>query len=402
MSSTTGNVIPRRRWAFVFVGLMLVGVLSALAAGCGGGGGGGKPSAGGTTASTSSGCDLAYVTKQIDHHTGIAGWKYPGKPFGAKQVTGKTVFTIQENSTNPFTNTIVAAMRDVAAKIGMKLVDYPNQGQHTQWIQGIQQAISRKVDVIVLIGGTIGPIYFEAQAAAAERAGIPIVTVVDRDLTQKAEPSTAARVGQPYAEAARLDADWIIKQTKCDANVLVITSNELIAGDINSKAAKDEFDKYCGNGCKARFVNVPLSEWATKIGTTTQTEVSSNPALNYVFPLYDAMAQFVVPAIQLGGGITRVKVATFNGTPGILRMIQTGNTVEMIVGENEAHLGYAAMDQAMRLVTGAHPVADGDYGIPLRIFDDANVDETGVPPRYGVGYGNQWRHGFLKAWGLPG
>jgi ribose transport system substrate-binding protein len=342
------------------------------------------------------------VTKQIDHHTGIAGWKYPGKPFGAKQVTGKTVFTIQENSTNPFTNTIVAAMRDVAAKIGMKLVDYPNQGQHTQWIQGIQQAISRKVDVIVLIGGTIGPIYFEAQAAAAKRAGIPIVTVVDRDLTQKAEPSTAARVGQPYAEAARLDADWIIKQTKCDANVLVITSNELIAGDINSKAAKDEFDKYCGNGCKARFVNVPLSEWATKIGTTTQTEVSSNPALNYVFPLYDAMAQFVVPAIQLGGGITRVKVATFNGTPGILRMIQTGNTVEMIVGENEAHLGYAAMDQAMRLVTGAHPVADGDYGIPLRIFDDANVDETGVPPRYGVGYGNQWRHGFLKAWGLPG
>jgi ribose transport system substrate-binding protein len=83
-------------------------------------------------------------------------------------------------------------------------------------------------------------------------------------------------------------------------------------------------------------------------------------------------------------------------------MIQTGNTVEMIVGENEAHLGYAAMDQAMRLVTGTHPVADGDYGIPLRVFDDANVDETGVPPRYGVGYGNQWRHGFLKAWGFPG
>jgi ribose transport system substrate-binding protein len=398
MRSRTRQVVSLRRWAFTFSGLIVVAVLAALAAGCGGGGA--SKAVDGTTMATSSRCDLEYVTKQVDEHRGIAGWRYPGHPFDAKKAAGKTIFSIQENSTNPFTNTIVAGMKDVADRIGMKLVDYPNQGQRTQWIQGIQEAISRKVDVIVLSGGTIGPIYFEAQAAAAERAGIPIVTVVDRDLTQDAEPDTAARVGQPYAEAARLDADGIIKQTRCHANVLVITSNELIAGDINSRAAQDEFDKYCGDGCKTRFVNVPLSEWATKIGTTTQTEVSSNPDLNYVFPLYDAMSQFVVPAIQLGGGITRVKVATFNGTPGILRMIQTGDTVEMIVGENETHLGYAAMDQAMRLVTGVNPIGDGDYGIPLRVFDDSNVDETGVPPRYGVGYGNQWRDGFLKAWGL--
>ncbi|MFD1534727.1 sugar ABC transporter substrate-binding protein [Pseudonocardia aurantiaca] len=374
-------------------------MLTALAAGCGVDA---NKAAGGTTTGAAGACDLQHVTKQIDDHKGIADWIYPGNPFDAKKAAGKTIFSIQENSTNPFTNTIVAGMQDVADKIGMNLVDYPNQGQRTQWIQGIQQAISQKVDVIVLSGGTIGPIYFREQAAAANRAGIPIVTVVDRDLTQDAEPNTAARVGQPYAEAARLDADWIIKQTKCSANVLVITTNELIAGDINSKAAQDEFDKYCGQGCKTRFVNVPLTQWSTKIGTTTQTEVASNPDLNYVFPLYDAMSQFVVPAIQLGGGIQRVKVATFNGTPAILRMIQTGDTVEMIVGENEIHLGYAAMDQAMRLMTGVDPIRDGDYGIPLRVFDDSNVDETGVPPEYGVGYGDQWRDGFLKAWGLPG
>jgi ribose transport system substrate-binding protein len=380
-----------------FALLIVVALLAALAAGCGGSDGN---KGDGTAASAAGGCNLGYVTKQIDDHEGIADWAYPGDPFEAKQAAGKTIFSIQENSTNPFTNTIVAGMRDVAGRIGLKVVDYPNQGQRTQWIQGIQQAISQKADAIVLSGGTIGPIYFREQAAAAERAGIPIVTVVDRDLTQDAEPDTAARVGQPYAEAARLDADWIIKQTKCHANTLVITSNELIAGDINSKAAQDEFNKYCGDGCQTKFVNVPLSAWATKIGTTTQTEVSSNPDLNYVFPLYDAMSQFVVPAIQLGGGITRVKVATFNGTPGILRMIQTGDTVEMIVGENETHLGYAAMDQAMRLITGVDPIADGDYGIPLRVFDDSNVDETGVPPKYGAGYGDQWRNGFLKAWGL--
>jgi ribose transport system substrate-binding protein len=392
--------MPGRRWARTFASLIVVAMLTAIAAGCGGQDGT-KP-AGDTTTGSSGGCRLAYATKQIDDHKGIADWAYPGRPFDAKKAAGKTIFSIQENSTNPFTNTVVAGMKDVAGKVGMKVIDYPNQGQRTEWIQGIQQAISQKADVIVLSGGTIGPVYFREQALAAARAGIPIVTVVDRDLSQDPEPNAAARVGQPYAEAARLDADWIIKQTKCDANVLVLTSNEVIAGDIGSKAAQDEFDKYCGDGCKTKFVNVPLSEWSTKIGTTTQTEVASNPDLNYVFPLYDPMAQFVVPGIQLGGGITRVKVATYNGTPGILRMIQTGDTVEMIVGENETHLGYAAMDQAMRLTTGVHPIADGDYGIPLRVFDDSNVDETGDPPGYGVGYGDQWRAGFLKAWGLSG
>lgn len=380
--------------------LIVVAVLTACAAGCGGDGG--NQAADDTTKRTSGACDLDYATKQIDDHEGIEAWEYPADAFDAKKAAGKTIFSIQENSTNPFTNTVVAGMREVADMVGVKIVDYPNQGQRTQWIQGIQQAISRKVAAIVLSGGTIGPIYFKEQAVAAERAGIPIITVVDRDLTQDAQPNTAARVSQPYAEAARLDADWIIKQTKCDANVLVLTTNEVIAGDIGSRAAQDEFDKHCGDGCKTKFVNVPLSQWSTKIGTTTQTEVSSNPDLNYVFPLYDPMAQFVVPAIQLGGGITRVKVATYNGTPGILRMIQTGDTVEMVVGENEIHLGYAAMDQAMRLMIGVDPISDGDFGIPLRVFDDSNVDETGNPPEYGVGYGDEWRAGFLEAWGLGG
>jgi ribose transport system substrate-binding protein len=257
MKSKTRKAVPGRRWTFIVASWIVVVMITALAASCSGdNGNAGNGLASGT-------CDLDHVTRQIDDHTGIAEWQYPGDHFDTTNAAGKVIFSIQENSTNPFTNTIVAGMKEVADKVGIELVDYPNQGQRTQWIQGIEQAIARKVDVIVLSGGTIGPIYFEEQAAAAERAGIPIVTVVDRDLTQSAEPDTAARVGQPYAEAARLDADWIIKQTKCDANVLVITTNELIAGDINSEAAQAEFDKYCGDGCKTKFVNVPLSPWAT-------------------------------------------------------------------------------------------------------------------------------------------
>ena len=153
MRSKPRKPVPGRRWAFTSALLIVVAMLTALAAGCRGDNGNAR--ADGTT---SGACDLGYVTRQIDDHLGIANWAYPGKPFAAKKAAGKTIFSIQENSTNPFTNTIVAGMKDVADKIGITVVDYPNQGQRTQWIQGIEQAIAQKVDAIVLSGGTIGPI----------------------------------------------------------------------------------------------------------------------------------------------------------------------------------------------------------------------------------------------------
>ena len=37
-----------------------------------------------------------------------------------------------------------------AALAGLKWVDFPNQGQVTQWVQGLNQAIAQKVDAILL------------------------------------------------------------------------------------------------------------------------------------------------------------------------------------------------------------------------------------------------------------
>jgi len=123
------KLLPVGPWALVLALLVV--------AGCG-------ANAPNKAASSASGtCDLGYVTKQIADHTGIAPWAYPGDPIDARKAAGKTIFSIQENSANPFTNTIVAGMKDVAARVGMKVIDYPNQGERTQWIQGIEQAIAQ-------------------------------------------------------------------------------------------------------------------------------------------------------------------------------------------------------------------------------------------------------------------
>jgi ribose transport system substrate-binding protein len=382
--------------------IALIFSLAACSKGSSGSGGlsanNGNGVTGGTSASAS-GCDLTQVNAALNKYSTATPYKDPGPAFDIKKAKGKTIFNIQESSANPFTQALTTSMKAAAAKAGMKLVDYPNQGQHTQWIQGMNAAIAQKADAITLTGGTISPIYFKPQATAAKAAGIPIITVLNEDLTQPQGPDVTTRVAQPYAEAARLSVDYIVKDTNCDANVLVLTSKEVIGSPASISAVQDEFKKYCPK-CKLSFQNVSVPDWSTQISGIVRSAIAADPTLNYVMPLYDSMSQFAVPGIQLAGAIGKVHIATFNGTPFVLKMIQDGDTVRMDVGENPAQVGYAAVDQVARVLAGAGPIASGNEDIPLRVFTKANVDEAGNPPVLGKGYSSDFATGYLKLWGL--
>ena len=82
------------------------------------------------------------------------------------------------------------------------------------------------------------------------------------------------------------------------------------------------------------------------------------PGLNYVIPFVDGMAQFAAAGITAAGKTGKVKISTFNGTPFALKMIQDGDVVAMDVGENLDWLGWADMDQALRILVGAKPGAE--------------------------------------------
>ncbi len=374
------------------VALLIVSACSSSS----GSGGGDSVAAGPTGAS----CNLAAVNAKIQAAKAVPVWTPPGPAFDAKKAAGSLVYTINENSANEFGQAQIKGIMQAADKAGLKVVDYPNQGSKSQWIQGVNAAVNAKAKAIIFVGGTIGPLYFRSQAQEAQKAGVKLVTLIDTDLTQPAEQGTDARVAQRYAEAARLDADYIIADGKCKSNVQVLTTNELIAGDINQKATEDEFKKYCGSSCKVKFQNIPLPSWTSQIQPTVQSAIQADSGLNYVMPLYDAMVQFARPAVTLAGASNRVKIVSFNGTPAILNMISGNSPVKMDVGENPANLGYAAVDQTLRLLTGTAPVSSGNENVKLRVFDGSNVSEAGNPPALGVGYGNLWQPGYLKLWGL--
>jgi ribose transport system substrate-binding protein len=243
------------------------------------------------------------------------------------------------------------------------------------------------------------------QLEQARKAGIPVVVL---RTTGTAEPCQTDRRGRlygaacvpgPFEQGGRLEADWVILATKGRANALVITSNDARSTIPLLKGLREEFRRSCP-ACTVRYVDVPIAQWATRIGTEVESALLRDPEIDYVVPVYDSMSRYVVPALRARGALGRVGIATFNGTPFVLKLLQDGEGVAMDAGENLAWLGWAAMDQAFRVVAGEEPVASEHT--PIRIFDRTNVAEAGRPPRVDAGYGKAYVAGYKRLWGVMG
>jgi ribose transport system substrate-binding protein len=340
---------------------------------------------------------VEHAKAQIEKYRAVPAFEPPGPAFDAKQAAaGKTLLSIPASSSIPFVQTIQDGMKDISGQVGMKFIDWPNQGKPVQWVQGMNQALDRKANVVNLLAG-INPGALGPQIAKAEKAGASVIASHLYDVDQPAT-NGADTVSIHYEQAGRLLADWVIAKTGGDADVLAVTINEVVSTKPMMTGIKDEFAKHCGSGCKLSTVNTAIADVATRIQPQVQSALVKDPKINYVIALYDsAEAPFVVAGIRQANAKGRVKVVTFNGTPSVLKMVKSGD-VEMDVGESLDWISYGVMDQVMRLAAGMEPVKDPK--LPIRIFDEENVDETGDPPTDSQGYGDSYRDGYLKLWGL--
>jgi ribose transport system substrate-binding protein len=192
-------------------------------------------------------------------------------------------------------------------------------------------------------------------------------------------------------------AAWAITQTKGNANVLLLTSNNYNNSKPVADGMMDEFKADCPS-CKITTANVDGPDWPTKIQPTVQTAIARDPKLNYVLPVFDSMLVYVVPGVTTAGAVGRVKAASFNGTPAVLDLIRTSNVVTMDVGEDPSYIAAAALDQTLRVMGNLPP--SPDEHLVLRVFNSSNIGEAGNPAQLGQGYGSAGLSGYRKLWGL--
>jgi ribose transport system substrate-binding protein len=320
----------------------------------------------------------------------------PGPAFDAKdKAGGKTMFIIPASSQIPFVSTIANHIKRVGALAGVKTTIWQNQGQPSQWVQGMNAAISQNANAIILLAGN-DPAGLQPQIKAAKAKGIPTIVAHLYDDKQQSAPNVGGLVNIPYNLAGQLIADQAIVDTKGKANALVVTINQVKSTVPMVAGIKSQFAKFC-KGCKLTFTDVTIADVATKIQPNVQSALTGDPGINYVIALYDsAEAPFAAAAIRAAGRTGKVKIATFNGTPEIMKDVKKGDIITSDVGENLEWIGYAIADQSMRIMGGLPAVKNAH--VPLRVFDKTNIASAG--PKFTGGWGNSYVSGYQKLWGL--
>jgi ribose transport system substrate-binding protein len=307
-------------------------------------------------------------------------------------VKDKKILSVPFSTSNAFVSTVIGGMKKVAGEVGLKLDIYENTGQKTQWVQGIELGINQHYDLIDLFAPDL--LSLVPQAMAAKAAGIPVVSSHDGGVEQK-RPEPYQSVPAKYKDAGRLLAEWVILNTEGKANVLVLGPPESFSTASLLDGIKGAFAD-CET-CKAKYINIPNSDWSTRIQPTVQAALLADPTINFVLPVNDPMVQYVVPAIELTQSGDRVKIASYNGTPFTLDFVREGKA-DMIIGENLDWFAHAIIDAEMRIVCGLKPVTDPQ--VPLRIFDKTNIADVGNPATYNAGYGDAYVEGYRKLWKL--
>lgn len=342
--------------------------------------------------------DLSHAKAVVDAHSQVLEFTPPGPPFDARKcMAGKSLLSIPTSSAVPFVDGIESSMGAVSKQVGFKFAQWKNQGRPTQWVQGMAFGTDNRFTGIDLMGGII-PNSLAPQVAAADKAGVKVFATHYSDTTQPADPAVAVTLRIPFHEVGEIIANWITLKTGGKANVLIIGSNDIIPSRPYADKLASTLDTICGAGCKHRYVSVTVADWSTKIQTTVQSALIADPTINYIVPLYDSMAQFVIPALTITGHRDNVKIATFNGTPFIIDMVRRGD-VEMDVGESLGWIARSILDGEMRDMCGLPSIGQTLY-VPLYIFSAANAKDAGVPATFDQGYGDKHVGGYAKLWGM--
>ena len=188
--------------------------------------------------------DTSAVQKVVDEAMAEPTFAPPGPKFDASKAAGKTVVNISLNSTVPFNQIVDKSMEEAAAAAGVNLIQFTNQGQVSQWQQGMESAVSQKADAIVLEGSP-DPKLLGPQIAAAKAAGIPVISthLYDESYIEEAKkdlPGIAAFVDAHHYRAGTLMADYAIVNSGGRVNAYFVTSNEVQPAAGIASAFEDE------------------------------------------------------------------------------------------------------------------------------------------------------------------
>lgn len=354
------------------------------------------------TASAAPDDGVAQMQQLIAQHSVKPKFTPPGPPLDAKKLKGKTISIQMVDGRIGAIRDVATAIQEAAEKAGLKTTIFDASSSPVKMQQGFQDAINNGADAIVNDGDVVKII--ANQIKAAKDKGIPTVEVINSPPVvgvpgQGSDPNTFGNAAPDAHLAGSLVAAAAIVNTKGKAHVVIMNTSEVSAASTIVKGMKDALAK-CPGCSIVQVTDTPLAQWTTAITGLTTTLVRSQPQVNYLLPIYSDMGLFAAAGIQQAGATGRVHIASFNGTPAAQALVKKGDIYAANVAEDDQWIGWAAVDQCMRgmlKMEPAYPIAPIRY---VGTKDLQGVDTSSSAALSKAFFGEDYREGFLKLWGL--
>jgi ribose transport system substrate-binding protein len=359
-------------------------------------------SAGSTTSvppasAVTAGGNLAAARATVSQYSAVPAFTAPGPPIDASSARGKTVLIV-DGAPLAFDTEEDSGVLSAVKAASMKASVYDTSGTSTSWAQGVEQGISQHVAAIVLTG-PINPDLIKPTIELALEAHIVVLSMDLTDTPQQQWPYVSG-TAQPYIPGVTaLAAAAVVDAHGAPIHDLYIESKEI--GSLNQvvlDAYTAAFQRFCGPQCTITVVNADPADWS---GSALQSIISSallsNPDINAVTPIFDAMITGATPAIaQANSSGKHLMMFTLGGTNSVVRsMTSTGNLVAADVGAKPEWLAYSGVDQMLRKLLGDKAVTAN--ATPTRLFLPSNAAQAAD---VSGGYGSSYISGYEKLWGV--
>jgi len=377
--------------------LAVAALAATLISACGTGSTGSTGSTGGDTGTT----DQAAAKQQLKAASQPVGWDNPGPAITVGDAAqGKLLYYIANGLNFPFSQGVLKGVKDAADAVGLDVVAVDGAGSSATAARLIEQAIGRKASVIVLQS-------FAADALAAplkqaENAKIKVVLgfVSDPRLPNEGEKATGVDAIVTYCNscAGKLAATYMVAESGSDVKPIVFNVPDVPQAQLEVDGFNNKLKELCPS-CKSDSADAPISQWVTGLPGLTSSALKRRPDANYLFPLYDGMVATMKPSVAAAGAEGRVKIVSYNGDQPNLQAIHDKDKVEVAnVGASLQWAGWAAVDQALRVLTGNTPLTDEK--IPNRVFYSGNIDSIDLSKDELTWYGNvDVGAEYKKLWG---
>jgi ribose transport system substrate-binding protein len=328
-------------------------------------------------------------------------WVAPGPALNVgSKVSGKTIFYIANGLSLPVTQSQVAGVKEAAKAVGLKVTVTDGAGSASTFARLIQQAIGQKATVIVIQSEPTSALV--APIKAAKQARIPVISQTNGDpgfpTATERSIGVAALSTWCYSCVGASIAHYIVATSNGKANVVEVNVPDVGPDKAYGSMFKATMRKLCP-ACKVKTVSEPLAQWQTGLGSLTTSALKAGPSVNYLFPHYDGMVASMKPSVFALNAQKRVKIVSYNASLGDMQALAKPSDPEWAdVGGSAVWIGWASVDQALRILLGKKPVFSEN--VPNRTFDKSNIRRFNLKANESTWYGVDFRTKYKKLWGV--